>query len=64
MGTRGGQRAEALEVDLQAAVVEIGTGAGRTPMRPFPSVEAFVELQVNKLSKPGWTEFALVRPLP
>lgn len=52
-----------MEVHLEAAVVEIGTGAVRTPVRPFSGVEAFVELEVDELCKTGWTQFALVRPL-
>lgn len=63
MGGGGGKRAEALKVHLEAAVVEISTGAARTPVRTFPRVEAFVELQVNELSEPGSAELALVRPL-
>lgn len=63
MGGRGGERAESLEVHLEAAVVEIGTGAAGTPVRSFSSVEAFVELEVDKLSEAGWAELALVRPL-
>lgn len=52
-----------MEVHLEAAVVEIGTGAAGTPVRSLPSVEAFVELQVDKLSKPGRAELTLVRSL-
>lgn len=52
-----------MEVHLEAAVVEIGTRAVGTAVRPFPSVEAFVQLEVDKLSKAGWAELALVRPL-
>lgn len=52
-----------MEVHLEAAVMEIGTGAARAPVRSLPGVEAFVELQVDELSKPGWAELALVRPL-
>lgn len=63
MRCRRGERAEALEVHLEAAVVEIGTGAARTPVRPFSSVEAFVELEMDELSKAGWAELALVGPL-
>lgn len=48
---------------LEAAVVEIGTGAARTPVRSFFRVEAFVELEVDELCKAGWAELALVRPL-
>lgn len=63
MGGRGGEGAEALEVHLEAAVVEIGTGAAGTPVRSFSSVKPFVELEVDELSEAGWTELALVRPL-
>lgn len=63
VGGRGGERAEALEVHLEATVVEIGTGAARTPVRSFSGVEAFVELEVDKLCKAGRAELALVRPL-
>lgn len=52
-----------MEVHLEAAVVEIGTGAARTPVRSFSGVEVFVELEVDELCKAGWTQFALVRPL-
>lgn len=52
-----------MEVHLEAAVVEIGTGAARTPVRSFFRVEAFVELEVDELCKAGWAELALVRPL-
>lgn len=62
-GGRGGERAEALQVHLEAAVVEIGTGATRTPVRSFTGVEAFVELKVDELCEAGWAELALVRPL-
>jgi len=62
-GGRGGERTEALEVHLEAAGVEIGTGAARTPVRAFSSVEALVELEVDELSKAGGAELALVRPL-
>lgn len=48
---------------LQAAVVEIGTGAVRAAVRSLPTVEAFVELEVDELSKAGRAELALVRPL-
>lgn len=48
---------------LQAAVVEIGAGAARTAVGSLHAVEAFVELEVDELSKPGWAELALVRPL-
>lgn len=48
---------------LEAAVVEIGTGAVGTPVRPFPRVETFVELEVDKLCKAGRAQFAPVRPL-
>ena len=63
MGCRGGERAEALEVHLEAAVVEISTGAAGTPVRSLSGVEAFVELEVDELSEAGWAELALVRPL-
>lgn len=63
MRGRGGERAEALKVHLEATVVEIGTGAARAPVGSFPSVEAFVELQVDKLCEACRAEFALVRPL-
>lgn len=52
-----------MEVHLEAAVVEIGTGAAGTPVRSFSSVKPFVELEVDELSEAGWTELALVRPL-
>lgn len=63
VGGRGGERAEALEVHLEAAVVQIGTGAAGAAVRALSRVQSFVELEVNKLCKPGWTQFALVRPL-
>lgn len=63
MGRRGGERTEALEVHLETAVVEIGTGTAGTLISSFPGVEAFVELEVDELSEAGWAEFALVRPL-
>lgn len=48
---------------LQTAVVEIGTGAVRAAVWSLPAVEAFVELEVDELSKAGRAELALVRPL-
>lgn len=63
LGGRGGERTEALEVHLEAAVVEIGTRTVGTPVRPLTSVEAFVQLKVDKLSKAGRAELALIRPL-
>ena len=48
---------------LQAAVVEISTGAVRTAVGSIPRVQAFVELEVDELSKSRWAELALVRPL-
>ena len=63
MGSRGRERAEALEVNLEAAVVEIGTRAARTPVRSFSGVEAFVEFEVDKLCEAGWAELALIGPL-
>lgn len=62
-GGRGGERTEALEVHPEAAVVEISARAAGTPVRSFPSVEAFVELEVDELSETGWAELALVWPL-
>lgn len=43
--------------------MEIGTGAVRAAVRSLTTVEAFVELEVDELSKAGRAEFALVRPL-
>lgn len=63
MGGGGRERAEALQVHLEAAVVEICTGAAGTPVRSFSSVEAFVELEVDELREAGRAELALVRPL-
>lgn len=63
VGRRGGERAEALEVDLEAAVVQIGTGAAGAAVRALSRVQPLVELEVNKLSEAGRTQFALVRPL-
>lgn len=48
---------------LEAAVVEIGTGAARTAVWSLPTVEPFVELEVDVLSEPGWAELALVGSL-
>lgn len=48
---------------LEAAEVEIGAGAAGTPVRSFSGVEAFVELEVDKLGEAGRAELALVRPL-
>lgn len=63
MGGRGRERAEASEVHLEAAVVEIGAGAAGTPVRSLAGVEAFVELEVDELSEAGRAQLALVRPL-
>ena len=52
-----------MEVNLEAAVVEIGTRAARTPVRSFSGVEAFVEFEVDKLCEAGWAELALIGPL-
>lgn len=54
MGGRGGERAEALEVHLETAVVKISTGAARTPVRSFSSVKAFVQFEVDELCEAGW----------
>lgn len=62
LGGQGGERAEALQMHLEAAAVEIGTGAARTLVRPFSSVEAFVELEVDELREASWAELALIRP--
>lgn len=48
---------------LEATVVDIGAGAAGTPVRSFSRMKAFVELEVNELSKASWTQFALVRSL-
>lgn len=48
---------------LKAAVMEKGTRAVGTLLRSFPSVKAFMKLEVDKLSKAGWADLALVRPL-
>lgn len=58
-----GERTETLEVHLETAVVKVGTGAARAPMRSFSSVEAFVKLEMDELSKAGRTQLALVGPL-
>lgn len=63
VGGRGGERTEALEVHLEAALVQIGAGAAGTAVRALSRVQSFVEFEVNKLCKAGWTQFALVRPL-
>lgn len=63
VGGRGRERAEALEVHLEAAVVEIGAGAAGAPVRSFSAVEAFVELEVDELREAGRAELALIRPL-
>lgn len=62
-GSCGRERAEALEMNLEAAVVEIGTGAARTPVRSFSSVEALVEFEVDELCEASWAELALIGPL-
>lgn len=62
-GSGGGEGAKASEVHLEAAEVEIGAGAARTPVRPFSGVETFVELEVDELGEAGRAELALVRPL-
>lgn len=49
---------------LQAAVMEIGTGAAGTAVGALPTMEAFVELKVDELSKSGRALLALVGPLP
>lgn len=59
----GGEGAEASEVHLEAAEVQIGAGAARTPVRSFSGVEAFVEFEVDELGEAGRAELALVRPL-
>ncbi len=52
-----------MEVHLEAAVVEIGAGAARTPVRSFSGVQAFVEFEVDELCEASRAELALVRPL-
>lgn len=48
---------------LEAAVVEIGTGAVRAAVWTLPSVEALVQLEVDELSKAGRAELTMVRSL-
>lgn len=62
-GGGGGERAEALEVHLEAAVVDVGARALGTPVRSGSRVETFVKLEMDELREASRTQFALVRPL-
>lgn len=62
-GGRGGEGAEALEVHLEAAVVDVRARAVGTAVRPLPGVELVVELEVDELREAGRTQLALVGPL-
>lgn len=62
MGGRG-EGAEALEVHLEAAVMEVGAGALGASVGPLSSVEVLVELEVDKLGEAGRTQLALEGPL-
>lgn len=48
---------------MEAAVMEIGTGAVRTAVWSLASVEALVEFEVDELSKASRAELAMVRLL-
>ena len=63
---RGGGRGwtEALEMYLETAAVEVGAGAVLAVVRALPTVEVFVELEMDKLGEAGRTQLAQVGPLP
>lgn len=64
MGARGeGDWTEALEVHLEAAVMEVGSLAAWAPVGALPAMKALMELEVDKLGEAGWALLALVGPL-
>lgn len=48
---------------MEAAVVEVDTGAVRTPVGALPGVKAFVQFEMDKLGEASWTQFAQEGPL-
>lgn len=63
MGARGkSDWTEALEVHLEAAVMEVGSLAAWASVRALPAMKPLVEFEVDKLSEAGWALLALVRP--
>jgi len=60
---RGRERAEAPQVHLQAAAVEVGPGAAGAAVRPLPRVQPLVELEVDELGEARRARLAQVGPL-